>query len=320
MLNFLRYNQPIFFIISAWTVLLTMLPFQYFNAVPVPADLPFGIILKLPVFIYYLLFAGVIFFTSFKINRIINKSVLFPKSFYLSGFIYLVLLVLYCPIPFLFLPIISNLFIVMAMQEFFKIFRNENCKNIIFKASVWLLLSAVLCPVNIFLVPITWLMLLIIRPFVWREYIMPILVLVVFGLYIVPFGIINGNLFSWFNSWWDSHILFNYLDSKYILWFYIGFLALGLVFSINPISSTFIRSNNRYKKVTWVIISLLFFGLLIAVCSVPLFGIKIPFIYPFFIPISIIISTGLIRSRYKWLIDLFFLTFFLGVLTLTYLQ
>ena len=320
MLNFLRYNQPIFFIISAWIAILIMLPFQYFIPITNPTDLPFGKILQLPVFIYYLIFAGVVFFTSFKINRIVNKSVLFPKSFYLSGFIYLVLMLLYCPIPFLFLPIISNLFIVMALQEFFKIFRNENCKNIIFKASVWLLLSAILCPVNVFLLPILWVILLIIRPFDWREYIMPILVVVVFGLYIVPFGVINGELFYWFNSWWGSHILFNYLSSKQILWFYIGFLALGLIFSINPVSSTFIRSNNRYKKVTWVIISLLFFALLTAVCSVPVFGVKIPIIFPFFIPISIIISTGLIRSRYKWLIDLFFLSFIFGVLTLAYLQ
>ena len=320
MLNFLRYNQPIFFIISAWTVLLIMLPFQYFKTEAIPIDLPFKAILNLPVFIYYLIFAGIVFFTSFKINRIVNKSVLFPKSFYLSGFIYLVLMVLYCPIPFLFLPIISNLFIVMAIQEFFKIFRNESCKNIVFKCSVWLLLSALLCPVNLFLLPITWLILLIIRPFEWREYIMPILVLIVFGFYFVPFGIINGEVLLWFNSWWDSHLLFNYLSSKQILWFYMGFLTLGLIFSINPISSTFIRSNNRYKKITWVIISFLFFGLVVTVCSVLVFGVKVPFIFPFFIPISIIISTGIIRSRYKWLIDLLFLTFILVVLISTYLQ
>ena len=79
-------------------------------------------------------------------------------------------------------------------------------------------------------------------------------------------------------------------------------------------------SYNRYKKVTWVVISLLFFALCSCFTSVFFLGFYPPFIYPFFVPISIIIATGLIRSRFKWIIDLLLLAFFIVMVLLLCLQ
>jgi hypothetical protein len=222
-------------------------------------------------------------------------------------------MLLYGPIEYLFFPIISNLFIVLALGEFFQIFRNENCKNLIFKANLYLFLSALFCPVTIFLIPVSWVILFIIRPFEWREYFMPLLVLIIAGFYIVPIGLLNNKLYLWVQLWWDSSNIISYLPENIPFIFYLLFLSIGLVLSINPISSTFIRSNNRYKKITWVIISILFFSLFSSVISVFILNAKTPFIYPFFIPMSIIISTGLIRSRFKWILDLSLIFFVLGI-------
>ena len=309
MLNFLRNNQPFFFILSAWVVLLLGLPSQYYSLVPNKPFLLLTTLFRLPVLVYYLIFAGLIFFTSFKINRIINKSVLFPKSFYLPGFLYLTFMVFYAPVEYLFLPSLSNLFIVLAMGEFLQIFRNESCKNLIFKANLFLFLSIVVSPLNFILIPISWVILFIIRPFEWREYIMPIIVLLLFAIYIVPFGLIYNELDVWLISWWNSLINFKFSSKTIIPIIYIIFLSIGLIFSINPISNTFIRSNNRYKKIIWVIISLLFFSFLIALSSVFYLNYKNPHLYPFFIPMSIIISNGMIRNRFKWVIDLFLVLF-----------
>ena len=314
MLNFLRNNQPFFFILSGCIMLLLAIPIQYINTNPLNEENPLNFFSKLPTLVYYLLFSSLIFFTAFKINRLINKSVLYPKSFYVSGFIYLMLMVLYAPIQFLFLPIISNLLIVLAVGEFFLIFRNENCKNLIFKANLYLFLSALFSPANVFLIPISWFVLFIIRPFVWREYLMPFLVLLLFSIYIIPFGLINGQLETWKELWWSFLSPSSFLSNNIILIIYISFLSLGLFFSINPISTTFIRSNNRYKKITWVIITLLFFTLLISVLSVFLLKLEVPFLFPFFIPMSIIISNGIIRSRFKWILDLLLLLFIVIVL------
>ena len=309
MLNFLRSNQPFYFIVSVLAILTLSLCFQYFNYDLSSYIIPFKIFAKVPLVVNYLLLTSLIFFTSFKINSVVNKSVLFPKSFYLPGFLYLLFMTFYAPVSYLFFPAISNLLIVMAMGEFFQIYRNESCKNKIFKANLYLFLSTLFSPFNVLLVPISWIVLFIIRPFEIREYIMPLIVLLLFSLYIVPFGLINGQLNSWIYSWWSSLTNYTTLPSKLLLTNYIMFFSVGFIFSINPISSTFISSNNRYKKIIWVIISLLFFSLLISVISGFSFKPHIPYLYPFFIPICIIISNGMIRSRVKWVIDIFLFLF-----------
>ena len=309
MLNFLRSNQPFYFIVSVLAILTLSLCFQYFNYDLSSYIIPFKIFAKVPLVVNYLLLTSLIFFTSFKINRVVNKSVLFPKSFYLPGFLYLLFMTFYAPVSYLFFPAISNLLIVMAMGEFFQIYRNESCKNKIFKANLYLFLSTLFSPFNILLVPISWIVLFIIRPFEIREYIMPLIVLLLFSLYIVPFGLINGQLNSWIYNWWNSLTNYSTLPSKLLLTNYILFFSIGFIFSINPISRTFISSNNRYKKIIWVIISLLFFSLLISIISGFSFKPYIPYLYPFFIPICIIISNGMIRSRVKWVIDIFLFLF-----------
>lgn len=320
MLNFLRNNQPFFFILYSWIILIVILPIKYFKDSSVDSSIVSKTFLSLPFFVYYILFAAIVFYTSFKINRIINKSVLFPKSFYLSGLIYLILMLFYSTITYSILPAIGNLFVVLALEQFFKVFRNETCKNLIFKSSLFLVISMLFSPLNIILLPVVWVILFVIRPFDWREYIMPFFVLILFGLYIVPFGLINGELFSWFESWWVYFSSLRVIPVKFSLLVYIVFLSLSLFLSINPISSTFVRSNNRYKKVTWVVISLLFFTLCSCFTSVFFLGFYPPFIYPFFVPISIIIATGLIRSRFKWIIDLLLIAFFIVMVLLLCLQ
>ena len=52
----------------------------------------FNLIGILPKFLFYVLIYIVVFFTAFYINVIINRSVLFPKSFYLPGLLYIVLM------------------------------------------------------------------------------------------------------------------------------------------------------------------------------------------------------------------------------------
>ena len=319
MINFLRSNQPFSFVISGCFILLLVLPAGYFKEHIPDIEYPYKFLIPIPKIVYQLFLLAILFFTSSQINRIVNQSVLFSKSYYVPGLIYLILMCFYCPVEYNFLPVISNFFIVMAMKQFFKIFRNEPCRNLIFNASSWLIISCFFLPVNVLLIPIVWLILLIIRPFEWREYIMPLVVLIAVGLYIVPFGLINGELNNWLAAWWELSYCQNYWPNKHIRILYLFFLAFSLLFSINPISKTFIRSSNRYKKITWVLISMLFFTATIGAVSFLFFKITTPLVFSFFIPISILISNGIITVKRKWLVDLLFVLFVFGLVLTTYL-
>ena len=148
---------------------------------------------------------------------------------------------------------------------------------------------------------------------------MPLIVLITVSLYIVPFGLINGELSNWLAAWWELSFYQNYWPNKYVLILYLFFLAFTLLFSINPISKTFIRSSNRYKKITWVLISMLFFTATIGAVAFLFFKIITPLVFSFFIPISILISNGILIGKRKWLVDLLFVLFVFGLVLTTYL-
>ena len=129
---------------------------------------------------------------------------------------------------------------------------------------------------------------------------MPIVVMIAVSLYIAPFGLINGELYDWIVVWWNLSFCHNYCPNKSILLLYLFFvLAFSLLFSINPISKTFIRSNNRYKKnYLGIAIHALFTGIVTAI-SFLIFKIKTPMVFSFFIPMSILISNGIIIGKRK---------------------
>ena len=124
MINFLRSNQPFSFIISGCFILLLVLPAGYFKESITAIEYPYNFLIDVPKIFYQLLLLAILFFTSSQINRVVNQSIIFSKSYYIPGLIYLILMCFYCPVEYNFLPVISNFFIVMAMKQFFKIFRN----------------------------------------------------------------------------------------------------------------------------------------------------------------------------------------------------
>ena len=188
MLNFLRSNNPIYFFFSSAIIPIIALLY-YVNS----SNLLWTIesFFQLNPAILYVLYSFTIFFTALRINLIINKSVFFQKSNYASGLIYVVLIGVFGNIQFSLNPLLGNLFLVLAIENLFKIFRNKYCKIEVFNASCWLIISCFFYGLNIFLLPVLWLALYFIRPFQWREYLMPLIALVFLGAFFIPISLIN---------------------------------------------------------------------------------------------------------------------------------
>ena len=314
MLNILRTNQPFVFIVSGWSIMLLHLIVHFNDPYGFEGDhLFFNLIGILPKFLFYVLIYIVVFFTAFYINVIINRSVLFPKSFYLPGLLYIVLMSCFDSIEEFALPIVANLFLVFALGNLLKIFRNESCKNLVFKASLHILISSVFFSLNIFLIPLIWVVLFIIRPFKWREYVMPIVTLIVLSAYVVPFGIINKNLSAVLMTWWETGLISYFESTNLIMQLFTGFVAITFILSIRPIARTFLHSNNRFKRVVWVVIAMLICTLLLCVIDLLIYNRPFGAIIPFFVPLAIFLSNGFIRSKYKWLCDGSLVLFIMGV-------
>ena len=316
MLSVFRTNQPFFFIISAWLILILNGVIFYNNGEVTEIGFIIFKLIGLPkILIYFVLFFTV-FYTGFLINSVVNRSVLFEKSYYLSGLLYVVLVTSFGDIISYFLPLIGNLFLVLSLKNLLQIFRANSCKKQVFNASIFILFSAFFYSLSLFILPLVWIVLFIIRPFVWREYLMPIIVLLISFAYVIPFGILNENILEMGGLWWSSsQNSFHEIKPSIGLWI-MGFISITFLLSFKSIVNTFIYSNNRYKRVIWVVVAMMVFTILLSVLDFLLFHRSFGGLVPFLIPLVIFLSNGFIRNRIQWVCDLVFILFFVSTIVI----
>jgi hypothetical protein len=314
MLNFLRSNNPIYFFFSSAIIPVVALLY-YVNS----SNLPWTIesFFQLSPAILYALYSFTVFFTAFRINLIINKSVFFQKSNYASGVIYIVLIGVFGNIHSSINPLLGNLFLVLAIENIFKIFRNKSCKIEVFNASCWLIISCLFYGVNIFLMPVLWLALYFIRPFQWREYIMPLIALIFLGAFFFPVSLIYDGSLSVFKEWLGSSWGCGYLSA--VDWGYISLTTLiGILICFSSLVYTFIKSTNRYKKISWVLVSLLALTFAQFLFIKFVLNIHYPLFFILAVPFSILLSNAVLNSKYPWLIDSYLTLLILGKILVEY--
>ena len=139
MLSVFRTNQPFFFIISAWLILILNVLIFYNNGEVTEIEFIIFKLIGLPKVLIYLVLFITVFYTGFLINSVVNRSVLFEKSYYLSGLLYVVLVTSFGDIISYFLPLIGNLFLVLSLKNLLQIFRANSCKKQVFNASIFIL-------------------------------------------------------------------------------------------------------------------------------------------------------------------------------------
>lgn len=314
MLNFLRSNNPIYFFFSA--AILPVIALLYYvnsNNLVWPIESFF----QLNPAILYGLYSFTVFFTGLRINLIINKSVFFQKSNYASGMIYIVLIGVFGNIHSSLNPLLGNLFLVLAIEDLFKIFRNKSCKIEVFNASCWLFISSIFYGLNIFLLPILWLTLYFIRPFQWREYIMPLVALIFLGAFFIPISLLSDTFYSFFKEWLASSWGVGY--SKAYKWNYNSLAVLvGLLICFSSLIFTFIKSTNRYKKISWIMVSLLALSFAQFLYVKFIFSIDYPLFFVLAVPFSILLSNAVLNSKYPRLIDSYLILLILGKVLIEY--
>ena len=314
MLNFLRSNNPIYFFFSTAILPLTALLY-YMNSSSILW--PIESFFQLNPAILYGLYSFTVFFTALKINLIINKSVFFQKSNYASGIIYIALIGVYGNIHSSINPLLGNLFLVLAIENLFKIFRIKSCKIEVFNASCWLIISCLFNGLNVFLLPVLWLALYFIRPFQWREYVMPLIALVFLGVYFMPISVIIDGFYSVFKKWLGSSWSSGY--SNAVEWGYISIsILIGLLICFSSLVYTFIKSANRFKKISWIIVSLLVLTFAQFLFVKFVLNINYPLFFVMAVPFSILLSNAVLNSKYPWLIDSYLTLLILGKILTEY--
>jgi hypothetical protein len=141
--------------------------------------------------------------------------------------------------------------------------------------------------------------------------------LVFISAFFLPFAIISDYFYSFLKQWLVSSWVVG--SSSVLQWSYISFsFIIGLLISLSSLVYTFVKSSNRYKKITWIIVSLLVLTIIQFFSVKFLFNIDYPLFFNLAIPFSILLSNAVLNSKYPWLIDSYLSLMILGRILVEY--
>jgi hypothetical protein len=122
----------------------------------------------------FLLAGGMISLNAHRLNNVFNRNSFYSKDTFLPGFIYVSGLVLFKSLDFSPL-MVAHFFIIGALSQLLQLKRQEPSKDLVFKASFLVGLAIVFSPLTISLCILPWIALGLVKPFVWREWVVVIL-------------------------------------------------------------------------------------------------------------------------------------------------
>ena len=262
----------------------------------------------------------IIMISALILNDVINKNELFNRNTFLPALIYLISMSAIKEHQVLSPIVISNLFWILAFKQLFNIYSQVPCKRQVFDATVLMLFGGLFYFPSLLMAALVWVALKILRPFVWREWIIPFFALIVFGAYYIV-ALIWRNTF---NNWLDY---FTFDSEQYssiniaISWPYYILLGVVLVlvsFSGYTILRQYKASSLRFRKI-------IFFFLFIIILSIAILSIVQYFsnenVYLLVgaVPLSLLITFYFNYAKKEWLSQLYFYTMFISILVNIYL-
>jgi hypothetical protein len=191
-----------------------------------------------------------ILITGIQLNSVINRTDFFDKNTYLTSLLYVVFMSGVPQFQQMHPIVVSNLFWVLAFRRLLNIYGQVACKSEIFDASLFILIGALFnYPSGFFLILLPIITLIIFRPFILKEYGMPLLAFFLVAVYVYVFQFIIGvqvlNLEEMFSFSSDSSIRVKMNWTHYIMY---GFMFIAFVFSVYQIRQRLSRSSVRFRK------------------------------------------------------------------------
>jgi len=254
------------------------------------------------------------------LNDVINKNELFNRNTFLPALIYLISMSAIKEHQVLSPIVISNLFWILAFKQLFNIYSQVPCKKEVFNATVLMLFGGLFYFPSLLMVALVWVALKILRPFVWREWVIPFFAFIIFGAYWIVALVWVNTLNNWldyfaFDSEQYSSINIAISWPYYIL---LGVVLVLVCFSGYNILRQYKASSLRFRQI-------IFFFLFIIILSIAILSLVQYFsnenVYSLVgaVPLSLLITFYFNYAKKEWLSQLFFYTMFISILVNIYL-
>ena len=240
------------------------------------------------------------------LNNIVSKNMILNRDNFLPSLLYLVIMSS-CPSLLTLHPVLfANLFLIIAVSRILKIYRQESIFSNVFDAGFLIGIASLFYFPAVLLFPFIWVAIIILRPFAWREWIIPLTGLA------VPYFFV-GVYYFWLDGlaqFWHECIVVPIVDKSYHIvlnksyYYLIGISLIILFLSFRDISKGMNTNAVRAKKFLGVLVWLFIFSLL-SVLAAPSYSIN--YFALTAIPVSVFITGYFLSAKSRLWPELIFL-------------
>lgn len=190
------------------------------------------------------------------LNFLFNTNTFYDRNSYIVSLLYIVLMSFYHSFYQFDGVLIGHLFLIFSLFQLFKLENNQDGRKIAFNSGFLFGVAASFHPPLIFSLPVLWLMITRIRPFVFRE------TLLATSGFVIPliYGFIrvfwNENKINW--NFIETSI--NYSQKQIIFFISMGLFVASALLSLIGLRIKNSKSSIRFRKLTSIIFLFLFIG------------------------------------------------------------
>ena len=194
-------------------------------------------------------------------------------------------------------PILSTVFILLALRRILSFNSKKNIQKKILDASLWIGIATLFCFWSILFLLVLYAALIQLASKNFKLFLIPIIgMFVVFIICTIYFLYLDNNMY-WFTDY-ENFISFDFSSYKllknfFLLFVILSMIVISLVFKFLNFTKTPLRKKSKY----WIIIFTLITGIIIVILTAQKNGIEL--IYTI-VPISILFSNFIEALQRKW--------------------
>lgn len=229
------------------------------------------------------------------VNRVFNTHEFYDKNTFLPSLIYILLVFLFPLSLRLQEDLIAHTFFILSLSKLFDIKQNDDARRSTFLSGLFLGCAATFLPIYIYFMVFLWMGTLSIRPFILREFLLPLL-----GV-ILPLGWVffldNDFYFSFIQ--FKSILDYSRFGDIFILIPHLIVVALSIIGYKNILERR-LKSSIRYKRIVGLTTYVFLFSILSASLVTVISGSYFYFTIGAVV-LSIILPYGYLDTNRKWI-------------------
>jgi hypothetical protein len=243
------------------------------------------------------------------INYIVEKNEIINTTTYLPALVYIILMSLQPEMFSLHPIIIANLFILLALHKLMQTYRRETAYSEAFDTGFYISLACLFYIPTVVFIFLLWIGLIVIRPFIWREWVISLLGLALPWTYLI---------FAYF---WDEKLDMLQYDALYYTliapgksfstikfsisnYMQLAVLVVSAFFTAGRFMRDFSKSTVRSRSNLLLILYFFIFSI-ISIILAPKYSIA--YLSFLSIPFSILFSSYLLFAKKEWIAEILFL-------------